>query len=109
MTSGSANTRTYFGTPHRGAAVSAAPDRDVSLWSREARFTLICFGGTAPYLFWLLGLFVGLLPPCEPLPVVVLERFPLGISVTAVIESGFITIITGLPSLSFARTRKDSG
>ena len=32
-----------------------------------------------------------------------------GIAVMAVIESGFTTIITGLPSLSLARTRNDSG
>jgi hypothetical protein len=30
-------------------------------------------------------------------------------SVIAVMESGLMTIITGLPLLSFARTRKDSG
>ena len=32
-----------------------------------------------------------------------------GIAVTEAIESGFITIMTGLPSLSLARTRNDSG
>lgn len=52
-------------------------------------------------------LFAPLLPPtaCED----ELDGFAPDIWVTSVTESGFTIIITGWPSLSFARTRKDSG
>src|SRR5258708_7398335 len=48
-----------------------------------------------------------LLPGAAALPVVAGPRVLT--SVIVVIESGLMTIITGLPLLSFARTRKDSG
>lgn len=55
------------------------------------------------------------LPEPIELPVVPLAELPLPVfpvvpsAVTAVSESGLTTIITGCPSLSFARTRNDSG